>query len=206
MSSNTTKFKQNILKIGFESSLIIFSVLLALVLNEYRGQLKTEKEKARAMQMIEREINNNVTIINNWIPYHDQVITAFDDAINELAENPTDKRPRDYILRLMPKGLVQEVVSRSAWDSLQQVSASVSLDIETIFLVSKVYKLQEIGVEHTLMRLIEIMNSREAMRNSNLEETLYLMKATLQELVAQERQLVYVYEKALTDLKQKEAD
>ena len=104
MTSATTKLKQNILKICFESFLIIFSVLLALVLNEYRGQLKADEERARAMQMIEVEINSNLDILNKWIPYHNELLVSFDNALSEIAQNSIEEDPRSYILNLMPKG------------------------------------------------------------------------------------------------------
>ena len=200
MTSATTKLKQNILKICFESFLIISSVLLALVLNEYRGQLKADEERARAMQMIEVEINSNLDILNKWIPYHNELLVSFDNALSEIAQNPIEEDPRSYILHLMPRGLIQDIISRSAWDSLQQVSGSVSLDMNDAFVISRLYKIQETGVESTMLRIIDIVNSRESMRASNLEETLYIMRSTLQEFVAQEKDLVQRYKQALNDL------
>ena len=69
------------------------------------------------------------------------------------------------------------------------------------FVISRLYKIQETGVESTMLRIIDIVNSRESMRASNLEETLYLMRSTLQEFVAQEKDLVQRYKQALSDLK-----
>ncbi|MFH6955242.1 hypothetical protein ACHSBP_19255 [Pseudoalteromonas sp. XMcav1-K] len=199
--TDTAAIKKSIIKIAFESSLIIFSVLLALFLNEYRGQLKAEQEKLRALQMIQVELNTNLTVLTNWTPYHKQLIEVFDNAIIQLGEAPAETDPRSYILELMPKGLMQDFISRTAWESLQQASSDVSLDIETTFLISKVYKLQQMGVEKTLMQFVEVMNSREGMRADNLKETLYLLKSTLQELHAQEKELAYNYQNTLTKLK-----
>lgn len=199
--TDTAAIKKSIIKIAFESSLIIFSVLLALFLNEYRGQLKAEQEKLRALQMIQVELTTNLTVLTNWTPYHKQLIEVFDNAIIQLEEAPAKTDPRSYILELMPKGLMQDFISRTAWESLQQASSDVSLDIETTFLISKVYKLQQMGVEKTLMQFVEVMNSREGMRAENLKETVYLLKSTLQELHAQEKELAYNYQNTLTKLK-----
>lgn len=198
--TDTKAIKKSIIKIAFESSLIIFSVLLALFLNEYRGQLKAEEETNRALQMIEVELTTNLKTLTNWTPYHKQLIGEFDNAITQLEDTPTETDPRSYILGLMPKGLMQDFISRTAWESLQQSSSDVSLDIETTFLISKVYKLQQMGVEKTLMQFIEVMNSRESMRAENLKETLYLLKSTLQELHAQEVDLAYNYQNTLAKL------
>lgn len=199
--SATSKIKKSIIKIVFESSLIIFSVLLALFLNEYRGQLKAEEERVRALQMIEVELSTNQKILNKWAPNHEKLINIFDNAIEQLEHTPLETDPRGFILGLMPNGLIQDLISHSAWESLQHVNSNISLDIETTFLIAKVYKLQQLGVEQTLNRFVEVFNSRESMRAENLKETLYLLKSTLQELHAQEKDLAHAYQKTLTELK-----
>lgn len=74
---------EKLVKVAFESSLIVFSVLLALFLNEYREQLKEERERDRAMQLIMVELKSNLTVLKQWIPYHQQVVKNLD----ELLEN-----------------------------------------------------------------------------------------------------------------------
>ncbi len=70
MESTKVLNRQNILKMVFESALIIFSVLLALFLNEYRGQLKENQAKKQALQMVKIELKANLETINEWYPYH----------------------------------------------------------------------------------------------------------------------------------------
>ena len=56
MKSTIFFTKQSVLKLVFESVLIIFSILLALFLNEYRGQLKENQQKELAIQMVKIEL------------------------------------------------------------------------------------------------------------------------------------------------------
>jgi hypothetical protein len=60
MKSTTFLTKQAILKLAFESVLIVFSVLLALFLNEYRGQLKENQQKELAIKMVRIELESNL--------------------------------------------------------------------------------------------------------------------------------------------------
>ncbi|TMN86526.1 hypothetical protein CWB72_19480 [Pseudoalteromonas phenolica] len=202
--STHNNLKKRLSKIVFESSLIIFSVLLALVLNEYIGKMKADKEKARALQMIKIELNENMQILNRWIPYHEQVIENFNTAIKNFNSDKVTDDSRMFILKLMPNGVIQEMVSRSAWEALQQSSSRVSLDIETTFVLAKAYRLQELSVETTILNFINIMNDRESMKPNNLRETLYLMRSSFQELMAQEKNLVFVYQQTLDELSKSE--
>lgn len=202
--STHNNLKKRLSKIVFESSLIIFSVLLALVLNEYIGKMKADKEKARALQMIKIELNENMQILNRWIPYHEQVIENFNTAIKNFNSDKVTDDSRMFILELMPNGVIQEMVSRSAWEALQQSSSRVSLDIETTFVLAKAYRLQELSVETTILNFINIMNDRESMKPNNLRETLYLMRSSFQELMAQEKNLVFVYQQTLDELSKSE--
>ena len=202
--STHNNLKKRLSKIVFESSLIIFSVLLALVLNEYIGKMKADKEKARVLQMIKIEVNENMQILNRWIPYHEQVIENFNTAIKNFNSDQVTDDSRMFILELMPNGVIQEMVSRSAWEALQQSSSRVSLDIETTFVLAKAYRLQELSVETTILNFINIMNDRESMKPNNLRETLYLMRSSFQELMAQEKNLVFVYQQTLDELSKSE--
>lgn len=68
------KINKSLVKYLIEASLIVFSVLLALLLKEYRENLKQKKVIRKKLLSIEEELKSNLNVINDWIPYNQQVL------------------------------------------------------------------------------------------------------------------------------------
>ncbi len=73
-----------------EAMLIVFSVILALFLNEYRNNLKAKNEVEKTLVNLTTEIENNREILKKFMPYHQggaarlASIAENDSAINAL--------------------------------------------------------------------------------------------------------------------------
>ncbi len=192
--------KKKLLKVVFESSLIIFSVLLALTVNEYRSEINANQKKERALAMIKAEISYNLAIVKKSQPYHVSLYKKFEDSIASFDENHQIEDTRHFILNHAHNSFINDFMSRSAWQTLTQTNTAINFDLEILGALSNVYILQEVGVEKTALNLVSIMRSRETVRSENLKESLYLIKNTLQELASQEEYLHQYYQMTLEKL------
>lgn len=190
----------NIGKVAFESGLIVFSVLLALFLNEVREQFKQQETKDHALQMIKVELQNNLTTLNQWLPYHKDVLQNFEQSLKLDKQGLVLDNQYAYISQQMPEGVIRAVLDDSSWEAIKQSAVSSTLDVDTLFALSKTYKIQHQGVESTLKRILAILYSREAVSEGELQQTLLLLRNAFQELIAQEIYLIQVYQDVIKDL------
>jgi hypothetical protein len=199
----STRFftKQNILKLIFESILIIFSVLLALFLNEYRGQLKENQQKELVIKIVKIELKSNLEILNEWRPYHEKVLNNLNEALNSNSTNSTLFTEKGvFTWSLMPNGVVQRVIDNGSWQTLKSSSISSIIEFNTMFTLSQLYKQQAQGVESTLNRILKIISARESLEQKNQRSTIILLRNTFNEMVSQEIFLIKKYEQALIEI------
>lgn len=193
--------KKDYIKLLIESVLIIFSVLLALFLNEYRGNIKEKRIQDEAFVKINHELMVNLEVLNEWLPYHQEVLINLRTALKSDSSRATMvSKDGVYFWGLMPRGVVQRLLDDAAWSALKSSNVFANIDFKRMLLLSKLYKLQSQGVETTLRGVLEIMYSREALNPDNLPETLMLLERGFGELVSQEDYLINQYQQAMTEL------
>ncbi len=199
MKSVNVNIKRNAIKVVFESLLIIFSVLLALFLNEYREELEQNQKKERALQMITVELKSNLEALNEWLPYHKEVLKNLEAPLDEHHDFSFNEQYA-LMVSLMPKGVIQKLLDNSSLDAIKQSDVYSTINIDIIFSLSKLYKTQSLGVESTLKNILMILSSRESIREGNLTETIFLLRNAFNELVAQEVYLIEAYKKLIKDI------
>ena len=83
----------------FESALIVFSVLLALFVNRYAENQRTQEQKQIALERIAEEMKSNRIIIENALQIHERTInnlqTALIDENNALRMYLKDRKYLD---------------------------------------------------------------------------------------------------------------
>jgi hypothetical protein len=197
---STVFSKSDLAKYALEAVLIVFSVLLALFLD----QALTERRELQAVDElvghIAEEISGNLEVVNKWFPYHESVIAKIEAhlASTELQKNLISDAGIDYFV-LMEDGVLQDFYSVSAWQLALQSEMISKLDIDTTQKISKGYYSQEY-VDGTLQRLVDFTFSRDAMEKAQLVHSLTLLRRLMQELVSQEYTLQRNYEEALSTL------
>lgn len=170
------KNKKSLIKYLIEALLIVFSVLLALLLNEYRENLKQKKVIRKNLQSIEEEMRSNLSVINDWIPYHQQVLNNIERAIESDSIQNLLITDRGFdIFQIAPKGIFQNTMSQTAWNVGQGSGIIGNLDYETVYLLSKTYDLQENSVKRSIEEILRELFSKEAIQSSNVKETLILL-------------------------------
>ena len=200
---STDKFfsKHNLIKLAFESGLIVFSVLLALFLNEYRTVLKEAELKRTALANVRQEIANNMGILDEWIPYHESVVQNLQEALDDEAirAGMISNRRINFGM-VMPGGIVQQLIQRTSWEALRNVNIISNLDYGDVLALSKIYDLQEEGVQQTIRIILAELSSREAQQIDKIEETLLILRNSFAELVSQETFLKQHYKMVLEQL------
>jgi hypothetical protein len=65
---------QSLKKYLIEDFLIVFSVLFALYIDNYKQEVKTEKQKKLAVGRIQLELQRNDTITKEWVGHHNKIL------------------------------------------------------------------------------------------------------------------------------------
>ncbi len=194
--------KQNVLKLSFESGLIVLSVLLALFLNEYRSQLKDDRLTEQALMKVANELKTNTETVKGWLPHHKEILNNLQDALeNDSIKTSLLNKSEVSFRSLMPRGIFERLINDSAWQALKSSNAFSNIDFDTMLSLSKVYNLQATGVESVLKVILETLASREALRKKDLEVTLLLLRNGFNELVLQEIFLIKNYEATLIEIR-----
>lgn len=120
----------------FESALIVFSVLLALILNEWRAESAERARVAEALSAVRVEIEENQRLVGASLEYHQRLVEAFTAAASAGAETPDPD--------VVTYGLLYPArVLRTAWESAQTVGLSTQVSYETVLDLSATYARQD---------------------------------------------------------------
>lgn len=133
----------------FEACLIVFSVLLALVLNRWRDDVEQERRVAQAMLALQAELAANHLLVQSARSYHEGLEQAFNTAAGADAELPD--------LALITRGLLAPApVMRVAWDSALNVGLANTIPYESLLQYSRVYEQQDqyAAINQTLNQLV----------------------------------------------------
>ncbi|MBE1298828.1 MAG: hypothetical protein GJ680_02810 [Alteromonadaceae bacterium] len=198
--------REKLFRLGYESALIIFSVLLALLIDEYRVKLNEEALTQKALSNVRSELQNNLQTMEYWYEYHSDVAKNMKAA---LASEEFDEA--DYIIdgevnifSLIPKGVYQGLIDDSAWEAYRSSEVFSRLNFETMLALSRVYNLQNSGVQQSLRMIIEIFSSRDFIQQDKVKENLVMLKRAFAELSAQESYLIHNYKETLAALPEEE--
>lgn len=189
--------KSFLIKLFSESLLIIFSILFALLINEWRNNYKENKRTKTLLQNIRGEITSNQQLVQDLIVYHDSVLDNISDALE------TDSLEASFfsnlyfeIFNVAPKGIIQGKINNIAWEVAKEDKITNRVSLEVAKELSELYSQQE-TVKGTIGRIINVISSREAQRKELLQESVLLFGIEIHELVAQERYLEQMYSSAL---------
>lgn len=196
--------KQNLAKLLFESGMIVFSVFLALFINEYRKDIQTEHYKDQALAKIKVELTQNLRTLEGYQVHHEQVLKKLEALGNEgLASHlPAGSNVIELIMsETMSDGLIQEILDDTAWQAFRTSSAYAEVEFERVMRLSKVYSTQARGVEASLQTVIDTLYARESLQPENSVVTLQLLTNSMRELLAQEIYLIALYQKTLSEIR-----
>lgn len=198
------KIKLNLKQYLGECLLIVFSVLFALFINKAFEEYKTNREEAIARESIKRELIQNQVILNKWQEKH----LAITDRISNALENKEDSlkaelKKYDYLnLMILTnyESIIDEMPTKTAWESAKTTGIISEFDYETIQKLTRVYNLQEILTERTIMKVMDYYYDTESHNLKNLDKILVQFYLRFWELTGQEVSMINSYKAAINEL------
>lgn len=185
-----------------QALLIVFSVILALFLNEYRNNLKAKNELDKTLANLQTEIENNRKILQDLIPYHQSVYNRLNSISQSDSAISTLKSPLIYgIIELFPKGLFPNTPGNSAWEVLLATGQLSQIEIDQAQHLSKLYSSQE-SIDDLVDEIYAFVVNRDILNESEVRGNLLILSLHLQELHQREAYLLSLYNESLAFLNQ----
>ncbi len=182
----------------FQIVLIVFSVGLALFLNEVRTDKKIQNNKNLALINLKSEVQENKVILSDLIPYHLEVIHRLDSVIENyealeaiLVEGQLD------LLELAPKGIYERLPSNATWEIANLSGTLAEFSFDELHYYYLIYDQQAVTFKPA-DKIVEIIFSRQFMDTSKSKENAIMIRNGFRELVGRERSLLTYYNQALT--------
>ena len=174
--------------------LIVFSVVLGLYLSERIEERKNKQESEELLAKIKAEVKDNIILLNEWVPYHQEIKGKLDSINNDpefIEAFVADKFA--FFERLLSKGtFMGRSPANDAWDIAKAHPLIVNIEYDKLLILSRIYKQQEMTFEPA-MKMIEIFESKDVNTEKNAKLNLKLMSNHWHELVAREEQLMVYY-------------
>lgn len=181
--------------------LIVFSVVLGLYLSERIEDNKNKKEAKKLMSKIKSELNNNIKLLDEWVPYHRDIVKKLDSLAkdeNFVADFIADK---SILYSAFSKNTIMgESLSNDAWEIAKSHPLIVNFDYDELFVLSRVYKQQNSAFE-SFPNLVEILLSPDLNSKAHARTNLVLIKDRLDDISMRELQLISYYKEAENILK-----
>ena len=125
-----------------ESVLIVFSVLLALGVDEWREKSAHERQAAAARREILAELRANRDAVRESMRYHATVLDSLAAHRGDAGWTPP--------VRLFSRGFVSPAqFSHTAWSSASETGALTHMDYDAVLRYSRVYAQQDRYAEQT---------------------------------------------------------
>lgn len=178
-----------------ESALIVFSILIALGVNEWRMRVADEAEKQRALAAVYAELVDNLEIVEGLPEYHGAIAQAIASLIDEAGANPDSAARTPYeaftgIEVLRPAIISDRLPQAVAWDLAIQRGAAARFDYETARSLSVIYDSQTKGVLPLFDEIGALLVRPEMWAGDDYAAALFPLAAQFAELASREETLV----------------
>jgi hypothetical protein len=188
------------LRLALESVLIVASVLLAFGLNEWRMQRADAHLVRNVIDGLHREIAANLALMEIQQPQHlrlAEAIASIDPS--EAAGTPAF----DVIMaNRVDGGSLITPPAEAAWQTATSTGALRLLDYETVAILSRIYLGQRDAVGRTSDRVADLAFGGRMFDTSVSLQTVHTFLALMNELAAQEANLMAEYRAGLTRLEE----
>ena len=175
--------------------LIVFSVVLGIYVSERIEERKKRKESKVLLTKIKSEVRDNISLLEQWVPYHQEIDKKLDSLAKEPAfveEFITDKF--SLLDKLLTKGsFMGRMPANDAWDIAKNHPLIVNVDYDKLLILSRIYNQQE-GTFEPGMKMFDLFNSKDVNIRKDAQSNLFLMSNHIHELAAREKQLMYYYQ------------
>lgn len=186
-----------------ESGFIVFSILLALLINEWRSNIQLKNQKQKVMNMIVQELERNKKSLEQVAPYHKKIHEKLEQLTQaDTFESAFENMDAMQVLRkeVLTTGIGKPSIQATAWNAAQLSNTLNLFDDQTLYLLSSIYELQEDGVEIMWKEVGMHILSPGVLQSEGKLLYLKTLSIYLGELQSQEFFLIEEYEKTLKAL------
>lgn len=178
-------------RFAFESALIVLSILLAFVLNEWREERRDASKVREARVRLAAEVAHNMAALDSAIPYHELLVARVSALLDsgDVAEvrRRLEAPPTLEILgSVAPDGLRPPDLRSAAWRSSEVGGILTLFDADLLQQIASVYQAQGDGVSATVGRLSSGIFAPERFSQPS-RLLLRFLQAEVGNLVGQER-------------------
>lgn len=131
------RLREKLPELILEAASVVFAVLLALAVDEWRETRSREALAARARASILEEIRGNQTELRNTRDNNRALLQKIEEALSQLTQKREASLQFHFEIALL---------SSSAWNTAQMTQAANFLDFDWLRSVSNVYELQGLYV------------------------------------------------------------
>jgi len=192
-----------LVKGAFESALSILSVIVAMAVSQWADDQKTAARVKEMRGFLRAEIQANRDLIAHpdALPHHERLKQVFGESMGSL-EAPVSREAAVGAARsLFATGLHPTHVSDAVWTSLSGGELMEHMDPREVFMLAALYRdqgnLDDVNLAgyEAATGLVELLATGEDAK-VRLMRTLLM----LEDMVAQERRLIALYDQALAEL------
>lgn len=179
-----------------DALLIVFSILLALMIDKSVESWQTRKRKNSAKEAIQLELRRNEEIVKAMHETHLAILKRIDDLFvnDSLRKALRGNAYFDFGTMTDKKSIAPEFASNTAWETARTTGIITEFDYAEIESLTRIYAQQDIVFKGTLMSIVDVLFQRETNDMKNLDATLVQFKLRFEEISAQEATLLWLYE------------
>lgn len=199
------KSKIDFRHITIEALLIVFTVLLALTLSEWRSSVKEERTREAVLNNIVNELKSNKADLESKLEYHKAMSQKLGEYLSSDSLWSTLKYTSgmEAMIQILDRGIWNPKLQSGAWRSAELSGVVNTFDYETIYILSNVYGVQEEGPDNTWKQLAKLFVDPTSYDPNNAKRLAAMLQLGFGELYSQERSLIESYKEALDHLGKK---
>ncbi len=200
-----SKSKLDFRHLLIEAVLIVFTVLLALALSEWRSSIKEDNTREAVLANIVREIKANKEDLESKKEYHLRMSKKIKNYLesDSLWQLLNYQSGIEAMMQILDSGIQNPDLQSGAWRSAELSGIVNSFDYETIYVLSNVYRIQEDGPASTWKELASLFGDPSSYDPENAKRLGLMLQLGFAELYSQERSLIYTYDNALQALEKR---
>lgn len=196
--------KKDVRKYLIEAFLIVFSVLLALLLNKAFENSKVNQQERIARESLVRELTHNLRVTEESLQLHRTILTRIDS----LSQTTHTDLSQLFANRRLNFGkltgnemLMKELLTSTGWETARSTGIISEFEYSEVEALTNVYSLQDVVLNKTLANIVEVLFKTETHDPQHIDTTLLQLGLHFNELVGQENILIQYYKAALEKLK-----
>lgn len=178
-------------QILLDSAMIVFSILLALWMNDWEQDREKERLAGLSLLNFLKEVQRNESWLEDVAPFHLGMATA----MKQQAEAGAIRTPEDLFNMVGLEGVRPPDLLDTAWQTAIATGALTHMDYETVSALSLTYTQQARFREDVRNGLPEALRTGNV-RHEDVPSAVHSVNVFLQELTRNEQQLQAVYAQA----------